>query len=147
MQTQPTTPAPRRKWWLLIGGFVLLILSVDVLQRLIPSKPRPKPNSTQHEPGHKASPASPQVVRRNDGAVEIRHDLFRRSTTRLGNDKDEQALFECIEKGIEETFADGTEGWTRSRARDETERIRDECMTLIHPALAPVPPRPLQPGN
>ena len=126
-----------RKWWLLIGGGVLLYVVVfSMLERL--ARPEGSPSEDGSTPEAAASaPAPPQLRRLADGAVEIRHDFFQRSTIRMGNEADEQALYDCLEQKIEETFGEGTEGWSRGRVKRETERIQNECMRL--PGL-PVPP-------
>jgi hypothetical protein len=94
------------------------------------------------EPGAPTSPALPEVRMPEDGGVEIRHDFFRRTTIRLGSEEEDGALFECLTRGLEESFAAGTEGWGAQRVRDETRRVQEACMGARG---IPVPPRPLQP--
>ncbi len=131
-----------RKWGLLIGGIVVFVVAFGLLESLV--RPEPTPGSTAADDTNAAaSPAPPELRMLDDGAIEIRHDFFRRSTIRLGNKEDEQALYDCLAQGIEQTFADGTEGWNRARVRDEAYRIQDECMSSL--SDIPVPPRPLRP--
>ena len=91
------------------------------------------------------SPAPPELRRVDERTIEIRHDFFHRSGYRPGSEEDTQALFDCLEQGIKETFEGGTEGWSRRRVREETQRIENECRNPVLPV--PVPPRPPQPGN
>ena len=131
-----------RKWCLLIGGIVVFVVAFGLLESLV--RPEPTPGSTSAEDARAAvSPAPPELRMLDDGEIEIRHDFFRRSSFRLGNEEDGKALFDCLAQGIELTFADGTEGWSRERVRHETQRIQDECMSSLHDT--PVPPRPLRP--
>ncbi len=130
-----------RKWWLLIGGVVVFVVAFSLLESLVRTEPTPSEKGSM--PAAAPSPAPPELRRLDDGAIEIRHDFFRRSTIRLGNEEDEKALFDCLAQGIEQTFADGTEGWNRARVRHEAQRIHDECMSSLHDI--PVPPRPLRP--
>ena len=127
-----------RKWWLLIGGGVVFVVAFSLLQSLVRNEPTPSAESSA--PGAAPSPAPPELRRLDDGGVEIRHDFFRRSTIRLGNEDEEKALFDCLAQGIEKTFGDGTKGWDRGRVRRETHRIQDDCLRLHD---MPVPPRPL----
>ena len=60
------------------------------------------------------------------------------------NEDEEKALFDCLEQGIEQTFADGTAGWKGERVRRETQRIQNECMGLPG---TPAPPRPPGPAR
>ena len=87
------------------------------------------------------APAIPEVRRSDDGSIEIHHDYFRRTTIRLDDDESRQALFECLEKGIEATFGEGIEGWSRDRIQRETGRIQDECLKS-HGVSVPLPSPP-----
>ena len=79
--------------------------------------------------------------RLDDGEVEIRHDMFRRSSFRFGSEEAEKALFDCLSRGIEESFADGqAEGWSGRQVRSETKGIQDDC--LQSPLELPVLPTP-----
>ncbi len=134
-----------RKMWLLIGGIVVFVVVFDLLEKFISSEPTPPRDGSTPEKGANIvqPPALPELRRLDDGAIEIRHDFFRRSTIRLGNKDEQDALFDCLAHGIEQTFGEGTEGWRRARVRRETQRIQDECMgsSLDMPVL-PRPPRP-----
>ena len=127
-----------RKWWLLIGGIVVFVVGFSLLERLVRTESTPSERGSAEDADAAWSPAPPELRRLDDGGIEIRHDFFRRTTFRLGNEDDAQALFECLEQRIEETFGD-TEGWDRGRVRSETQRIQDECMSLSD---IPVAPRP-----
>ncbi len=80
----------------------------------------------------------------DDGAIVIRHGRFRRTTFHLDNEEDAQALYDCLARGIEESFAQDTTGWTGARTRLETRRIRDACAQKIDglPSPPPLPPAP-----
>jgi hypothetical protein len=135
-----------RDWWLLIGGIVAFVVAFSVLESVVRTEPTPSEEGSAPAENADAapSPTPPRLRRLEDGAIEIRHDFFRRSTIRLGDEKDEKALFDCLSQGIEQTFGDGTAGWDRGRVRRETQRIQDECMGLHGmPAL----PRLPRPGN
>jgi len=128
-----------RKWWLLIGAVVLFLVLFQLLEDRFTTSP-PDSAARDVEP----SIHVPEVRRLDDGAVEIRHDLFRRTTIRMGDEDQEQALFECLEQEIEQTFGAGTEDWSRRRVRNETQRILDGCMGSANP----MPLRPLaNPGK
>jgi hypothetical protein len=133
-----------REWWLLIGGIVVFVVAFSLLENLVGTSEK---GSTPAEAVDAAPSSTPPELRRlDDGAIEVRHDFFRRSTIRLGNEDDEKALFDCLEQGIEQTFGDGTEGWDRRRVRRETRRILDECMGLhgmpVPASTSPVPDTP-----
>jgi len=142
MDSKSARSSSARKWWLLIGGIVVFVVAFDLLERLFPSEER----SASAEGSVSASSPAPPVLRRlDDGAIEIRHDFFRHSTIRLGDEDDEEALYDCLAQGIEQAFGEGTAGWTRARVRSETERIQNECLGSFHDL--PVPPRPPGPDD
>jgi hypothetical protein len=147
MDSESARSSSARNWWLLAGGFVVFVVAFGLLESLVRTEPTAsKEGSTPGEETDAApSPAPPKLRRLEDGAIEIRHDFFRRSTIRLGSEDQEKALFDCLAQGIEQTFGDGTAGWSRERVRRETQRIQDECLAPFHDM--PVPPRPPQPGN
>lgn len=149
MEPESETSSSARKWWLLIGGIVVFVVAYSLLESLVGSEPTPSGNGSTPAEGADAapSPAPPQVTRLADGAIEIRHDFFRRTTIRLGNEDDEKALLDCLARGIEETFGDGTAGWSRARVRRETQRIQDECMGLHGMPVPRLPPLPSPPGD
>ena len=136
MDPESERSSSARKGWLLIGGIVAFLATYSLIESLVRTEPTPSPAAAA------PSPSPPELRRLEDGAIEIRHDFFRRSTIRLGNRDDEKVLFDCLAQGIEQTFGDGTEGWDRARVLRETQRIQDECMGLHR---KPVPPRPPQP--
>ena len=143
MDPESGGPSSARKWWLLIGGIVVFVVAFGLLESLV--RPEPTPGSTSAIDASAAdSPAPPELRMLDDGAIEIRHDFFHRSTIRLGSEEDEKALFDCLAQGIEQTFADGTEDWNHERVRQEARRIQDECLSSLHDIS--VPPRP-RPGN
>jgi len=125
VDSESKTPFPARKWWLLIGGIVAFVVAFDLLERLVPSNEGP---AAAEDAALVSSPAPPELRRLDDGAIEIRHDFFRHSTIRLSNEDDSQALFDCLAEGIEQTFGEGTAGWTRARVRSETQRVQDACL-------------------
>ena len=124
---------PSRMRWLLLGGIAVFVVAFSLLENLV--GPESTPSDTEAAAGEWA-PAPPELRRLEDGQIEIRHDFFRRSSYRMGDKEEEQALFDCLAKGIEETFGGGTRGWDRERVRSETQRIQNECMDL------PIPPEP-----
>jgi hypothetical protein len=125
---------------MLVGGVGVFVVAFTLLESLVGTKPTG--STSAQDSIASTSPAPPEVLRPEGGGVEIRLDFFRRSRYRLGNEDQEQALFDCLTKKIEEKFAAGTEGWDHQRVRDETQRIQEECMDLQD---IPVPPRPLRP--
>jgi len=148
MDPEIATTSSARKWWMLLGGIVVFVVGFELLGSLFRTDPTsPTNGSTPAESAVAVSrsPAPPELRRLEDGAIEIRHDFFRRSTIRIGDEEDAQALFECLSQGIEETFGDGTEGWRRGRVRSETQRIQDECLGSVHEL--PVLPRLPEPGG
>ena len=132
MDSEGARPSSARSWWLLIGGIVVFLVVFDLIENLISPDP-----AISERADTVPSSAAPTLRRLDDGAIEIRHDLFRRSTIRMGNEDSEKALFDCLAQGMDQTFEDGTEGWTRARVRRETERIQDECLALPHPVHPP----------
>jgi hypothetical protein len=128
-----------RKWWLLIGGIVVLIVAFDYLERLVRKEPLP---SSVSDVDARTSPAPPQLRRLDDGAIEIRHDIFQRTTIRMDDEDAAEALFECLSQGINVTFGNGTEGLDRGHIRSETQRILKECggMPEVPMPLRPSPP-------
>ena len=144
MDSESERSSSARKWWLLVGGIVVFVVAFGLLESLVRTEPTPSEEGSTPAVAADAtlSPAPPELRRLDDGAIEIRHDFFRRSTIRLGNEEDEKALFDCLAQGIEQTFGDGTEGWDRARVLRETQRIQDECMSLHRKPVPPRPPRP-----
>jgi len=134
-----------RKWWLLIGAFVIFLVAFDLVERLVRTESTPsEEGSPAAEGAFGARPnTAPELRLLKDGGIEIRHDFFRRTTIRVQSEERRKALFDCLTQGIEETFGGGTEGWDRQRVRRDTERIQDECMGSLHdPPVPPlVPPR------
>ena len=148
MEPERQRSSSARKWWLLVGAVVAFVVLFQLLGNLVGTgSTRLDDRSTTADGSDPAprSPAPPELRRLEDGAIEIRHDFFRRSTIRLGNQKDEQALFDCLTRGIEESFGGGTAGWDRRRVRRETQRIQDECLGPAH--AIPIPSRDLEPGG
>ena len=145
MDPESERSSSTRKWWLLVGGIVVFVVAFSLLESLVRTEPTPSEKGSM--PAAAPSPAPPELRRLDDGAIEIRHDFFRRSTIRLGNEDKEKALFDCLTQGIEQTFGDGTVGWDRGRVRRETQRIRDECLGLHDIPIPPRPLQPLRPGN
>jgi hypothetical protein len=129
-----------RGWWLLLGGFVVFVVLFSLLERLVGSESSVP--TVEQGTGAATSPALPVVRMPEDGGVEIRHDLLRRTRIRLESEEKDRALFDCLTRGLEETFASGTEGWDPQKVRDETRRVQEECMGAQG---VPVPPRPLRP--
>ena len=138
MDPERSRRSPARKWWLLVGGIVVFVVAFDLLERLV----GPSPSASETAPAARgtASPAPPEVRRLEDGAIEIRHDFFRRSTIRLGDEDEQQVLFDCLRQGIERRFGEGTEGWSRERVRRETQEIQDACLGAVHDFPLPIPP-------
>lgn len=145
MTRESEPPSAARKWWLLLGAVVLFVVTFDFLERL--TGPEPSQSTTGADATADTSGAqgpSPPVLRKTeDGAIEIRLDIFRRTTIRLDSDAQRDAVYDCLEKGFDEAFGDGTEGWTARRVRRETQRIQNECLTPV-PGLQ-VPPLPSPP--
>lgn len=133
-----------RKWWLLIGGIVVFVVGFSLIENLVRKEPRPSVSA--EDTADVFSHAAPRLRRLDDGAIEIRHDLFRHTTIRLEDEEAGQALFDCLAQGIERTFGDGVEGWDGERIRRETRRIQDECMSL-HGVSVPVPLPPAGAGE
>jgi len=127
-----------RKWWMLIGAVVVFVVVFNLLEKLV--GPRSAPAADAAGVAREASPEPPRILRPEGGGVEIRHDFLRRTTIRLGSPDDEQALADCLTKGIEQAFAGGTEGWDRARVREETQRVQDRCMPDLHGIRVPPPP-------
>ena len=141
MDAEGERSSTARAWWMLIGGIVVFVVSFSVLEKLVLPEP-----ADSESPGAGAdvapAPRPPELRRLEGGGIEIRHDFFRRSTIRLGNEDDERALFDCLTRGFERSFGDGTEGWGRRRVRRETQRIQDECLDLQDIPVQPRLPRP-----
>lgn len=114
-----------RGWWLPVGAFVGYLVVISLLERVVPGG---KGSTSGQGAAAVSAPAPPELVRLDDGAIEIRHDLFRRSTIRMGNEEDTGALYECLRQGFDEAFGTGTEGWTSARVRSETKRAQDKCL-------------------
>ena len=137
MDPERRSPSSTRGWWLLIGGAVVVVVGLGWIEKRVRHESTP---ATQEETTRRLfSTAPPEVRRLDDGAIEIRHDYFRRTTIRLDNEQAAQALFECLEQGIERSFGDGIEEWDGERVRGETRRVLDECMRL-HDVALPLPP-------
>jgi hypothetical protein len=147
MDLESERSSSARKWWLLVGGIVVFIAAFNLLESLVRTEPTPSKEGSTTAEDADAAPwlAPPELRRLDDGAIEIRHDFFRRTTIRLDSEEDKKTLFDCLAQGIEQTFGDGTEGWNRARVRRETQRIQGECMGPLHDM--PVPPWPPRPEN
>jgi hypothetical protein len=147
MDSQSERSSSARKWWLLIGGVVVFVVAIDLLESLLRTESTPAENGSTPagETDAATSPARPELRVQDDGAIEIRHGFFQRSTIRVGNDKDQEELLDCLTRGIEQMSEDGIEGWDRERVRQETRQIQDECLAVLRDV--PVPPRPPQPGD
>ena len=136
--SQSNGKSSARTWWLFVGALVVFVVGFTLLERLV--RGDADPATSAEKGGDAASPARPEVRRLEDGAVEIRHDFFRRTTIRLGDEEAGQALFDCLEQGFDEAFAEGTEGWTGARVRRETRRVQDACMGSHGVPTVPRPP-------
>jgi hypothetical protein len=149
MDSESERSSSARKWWLLMGGIAAFVVAFSLLESLVRTESTTSEEGSTPAPTAAAapSPPPPRLRRLDDGAIEIRHDFFRRTTIRLGNEDDATALFDCLAQGIEETFADGTEGWGRGRVKHETQRIQDECMGLPDVPVLPRLPRPPGTGD
>ena len=147
MDSEREKPASTRRWWLFLGGIVAFVVAFQLIESVFLTDPSGSEEGAAptEGAGGAPSPAPPEVRRLDNGAVEIRHDFFRRTTVRLGNDDDAKALFDCLTQGVEQTFGDGSESWSGSRKRRETNRIQDECMGLV--VDLPVPPQVPRPGD
>jgi len=110
----------------------------SLIESLVPTASRPSPTL---EDLALTSPAPPRVRRLDDGAIEIRHDFFRRSTIRLGDEDAERALLECLTQGFEQSFGNDIGEWDQRYVRSETKRVMDECLG----AHGMLPPRPSVP--
>ena len=140
-----STRQASRGWWCLAGGVIVFVVAFSLLERLARDESTGSPSGPTASGEAEAGPPPPELIKRDDGGVEIRHDFFRRTTIRLSNEEDGKALFDCLTRSIEQTFGDGTEGWSRRRVRRETQRIQEACMASFHGL--PVPPRPPRPGS
>ena len=149
MDSQRERSTSARKWWLLVAGIVVIVVTLDLLESLVGTAPTPSEEGAAPKVGVVAalSPAPPEVHRLDDGGIEIRHDFFRRTTIRLGNEDEEQALFDCLAQGIETTFGDGTEGWSRQRVRSETQHIQDKCLGSFLDLPVPVSENSIEPES
>jgi len=140
----PENRRSARKWWLLIGGAVVLLSGLSLLEDLV--REEPQPSASAEDTRGLFSSATPQLRRLDDGAIEIRHDFFRRTTIRLGDEDAERALFDCLVQGIKQTFGGGVEDWDRESIRSETLRIQGECLSSLDVAV-PAPPSPTGAGR
>lgn len=138
VEPEEKRPSETRKWWLLAGGFVVFLVAFQLLEDVISPEPSQEADA-EAAPSPAPSPSPPELRRTDDGAIEIRHDLFRQTTIRLGDEEDSKALFDCLEQGFEQAFGEGTEGWTRDQVKREAERIQNACLGSAHGL--PVPPR------
>lgn len=140
MDSEGQRSSQTRKRWLLIGAFVAFVVAFQLFERLVrtASTPSAEDPTRADSTGAARGPTRPVLRRLEDGAIEIRHDLFRRSTIRLENEDDADALFDCLEEGLEKAFGEGAQGVDRP-VRPTTQRIQDECLAPLH--VIPVPPR------
>lgn len=147
MESESKTSSSARKWWLLAAALVAFVVVFDLLERLTRTEPGPSVDGSSpvEDAGAARGPAPPEVLRLEDGAIEIRHDFFRRSTIRLEDEEDSDALFDCLTLGIEQTFGDGTAGWSHGDVMRETRRIQDAC--LGESMNLPLPLRPSRPRD
>ncbi len=106
MDPESERSSSARKRWLLIGGVVVFVVAFSLLESLFSTEP----TTPAEDAGAATSPRPPELRRLDNGEIEIRHDFFRRSTFRMGDEDEEKALFDCLGQGIEETFCEGTEG-------------------------------------
>lgn len=113
--------------WLLVAMIVVFLVGFTLMENLVREEPEPR-SAPVETAGDLFSPEAPVVHRLDDGAIEIRHDLFRRTTIRLKDEDDQQALFDCLSGSIEQTFGAGVEGWEGATIRHETRRMVHECM-------------------
>jgi len=141
MDRQGGRSSSARTWWLLIGGIVVLFVAFDWLERAVREEPPP---SSVSEVDARTTPAPPQLSRLDDGAIEIRHDFFRRTTIHMSDDSASQALYDCLSSRINETFGNGTEGWDDEGIREETQRFLNECGDIPEIPVPLVPTTPAQ---
>jgi len=122
-----------RRWLLLIGGLVVFAVLFDFLSDLTrPKRVVTVEGSTPAADAAAArSPDPPRLRRLDDGAIKIEHDSFAESTIRMRDEEDSQAMFDCLSEGIEQTFRDGTAGWTVGNVQGETARIKFECLRVV----------------
>jgi len=130
-----------RKWWLLAGGAIALVILLSLLERVVgtPAVPSTSPSTDV------GSAMRPEVRRAADGSIEIRTDSFHRTRIRLGSAAEQQALFDCLSSGFDEAFPEGrTDGLGRREVRAEVQRIQDRCMesSMKAPPVPPTPPPP-----
>jgi len=107
-----------RRWLLLIGGLVVFAVLFDFLSDLTrPKRVVTVEGSTPAADAAAArSPDPPRLRRLDDGAIKIEHDSFAESTIRMR---------------VEQTFRDGTAGWTVGNVQGETARIKFECLRVV----------------
>jgi len=98
-------PPAWRGWALLLGGLVLFVTALELLERLFPRE-RAAPAEVAEMPATPAEPVRPEITR-HDNVVEIQVG-FHRTTIRLGEDEGSvDDLVACLEAGIERAVADG----------------------------------------
>jgi len=141
MDTKGKRRSSTRGWWLLAAAVVAFLVLFDLLDRLTGSE---APVDTATDASAASVPTPPEVVRLEGGGVEIRHDLFRRTTIRLGDDEKERELHDCLVRGLDEAFTGASAEWGRWRVEREVQQVQQACLQGTGaPTVPPLPP--LQP--
>jgi len=84
-----------RSWWYLALGAVVFVVGFGAIESLV--RRDPGASDADSTSAVAADAASYPLVRLIDGGgVEIRHDFFRRTTVRLQDRSEEQALHDCL---------------------------------------------------
>jgi hypothetical protein len=126
----------KRKWWLLLAGGLVFLVILTWVEGMV-RHDREKTTTTA-EGARDARPlAPPEVVRLEEGGIEIRYEFSRDTTLRVMDREKEDALFDCLTEGIARRFEDGTEGWTAGIVEGETLQVQFECLRSIKANPAP----------
>jgi len=129
MNTKSDRPSTLR-WWILAGGIVLFVVAFNWIEGLFGPDLEERERRVDQAVAE-AAPDPPEVVRLEQGGIEIRHDLVETSMLRLTNKEKEDELYDCLTQRIEEVFGGGTEGWDSGRVERETLQVRFECLRRV----------------
>jgi hypothetical protein len=135
----PRNWSSRKMVLALLGVLVVAAVVLQGLENLAGRKPV-TPAKEGNGSSETRKPLRPTLERVDDWTIEIREDLWRRSTFRFNEDdgiEKADAVYACLEEGIAREFDDNpTTRHSEMRAR--TRGIRDNCSPVSIPRLEPL---------
>jgi hypothetical protein len=134
--TVPSKWSPGKTVLALLGALILAAAVLQGLESLavretgMSHKDGARPTATRN-------PVRPTLERVDDWTIEIREDLWRRSTFRFNEDdglEEANAVYACLEAGIAREFDDDPT-FSHREMRSRVMQIRNECSPIDLPPL------------